>query len=97
MGEIRLDTRGGSLLRIVPRTSSLTVSGEHWLSDHSRFAPEGLNRNRLATPLFLTSRPVLNSYSTPVNPQPSRRKRTWGSLRRDLVKATTFPSVSSRY
>lgn len=43
-GAIRVDSRGMEVLRVLPRN-------EEWISDKTRFAVDGLHRQRLATPL----------------------------------------------
>ena len=45
---IRVDTRGGEVLRILPRTNDDV--NEEWLGDRSRFAFDGLKRKRLDRP-----------------------------------------------
>lgn len=45
---IRVDTRGGEVLRILPRTNEDV--NEEWLGDRSRFAFDGLKRKRLDRP-----------------------------------------------
>ena len=45
---IRVDARGGEVLRIVPRLHEDV--NEEWLGDKSRFACDGLNRQRLDKP-----------------------------------------------
>jgi len=45
---IRVDTRGAEVLRIVPRNNDDV--NEEWLSDKSRFACDGLRRQRLDQP-----------------------------------------------
>jgi len=45
---IRVDTRGGEVLRILPRTNDDV--NEEWLGDRSRFAIDGLKRKRLDRP-----------------------------------------------
>jgi NADH-quinone oxidoreductase subunit G len=45
---IRLDARGGEVLRVMPRVNEEV--NEEWLGDKSRFACDGLTRNRLDTP-----------------------------------------------
>ena len=45
---IRVDARGGEVLRIVPRLNDDV--NEEWLGDKSRFACDGLNRQRLDRP-----------------------------------------------
>ncbi|MCW8915466.1 MAG: NADH-quinone oxidoreductase subunit NuoG [Magnetovibrio sp.] len=45
---IRVDSRGGEVLRIIPRLNDDV--NEEWLGDKSRFACDGLNRQRLDQP-----------------------------------------------
>jgi NADH-quinone oxidoreductase subunit G len=45
---IRIDSRGGEVLRILPRLNEDV--NEEWLADKSRFALDGLKRRRLDTP-----------------------------------------------
>jgi NADH-quinone oxidoreductase subunit G len=45
---IRIDTRGGAVMRILPRLNEDV--NEEWISDKSRFAWDGLRNNRLDTP-----------------------------------------------
>ena len=45
---IRIDTRGAEVLRIVPRNNDAV--NEEWISDKSRFACDGLRRQRLDQP-----------------------------------------------
>jgi NADH dehydrogenase/NADH:ubiquinone oxidoreductase subunit G len=46
---IRVDTRGGEVMRILPRLNEDV--NEEWLADKSRFACDGLKRQRLTTPM----------------------------------------------
>lgn len=46
---IRIDTRGEEILRILPRLNENV--NEEWISDKSRFAYDGLKRQRLSTPM----------------------------------------------
>lgn len=46
---IRLDTRGTEVLRVVPRLHEEV--NEEWLADRSRFSYDGLQRQRLDTPM----------------------------------------------
>ncbi|KAJ2742025.1 ndufs1 NADH-ubiquinone oxidoreductase subunit [Coemansia sp. BCRC 34301] len=46
---IRVDSRGAEVVRIVPRTNDAV--NEEWLGDKSRFAYDGLKRQRLTMPL----------------------------------------------
>ncbi|HEX7390410.1 MAG TPA: NADH-quinone oxidoreductase subunit NuoG [Acidiphilium sp.] len=45
---IRIDARGGEVLRILPRNNDAV--NEEWLADKSRFAVDGLKRRRLDRP-----------------------------------------------
>lgn len=45
---IRIDSRGQSVMRILPRTNE--AINEEWISDKTRFAYDGLSRQRLARP-----------------------------------------------
>ncbi|HXE16168.1 MAG TPA: NADH-quinone oxidoreductase subunit NuoG [Stellaceae bacterium] len=45
---IRIDSRGGAVLRILPRLHEDV--NEEWISDKTRFAVDGLKRNRLDRP-----------------------------------------------
>jgi len=45
---IRVDSRGGEVLRVLPRLNE--EINEEWLADKSRFAVDGLKRQRLDTP-----------------------------------------------
>jgi NADH dehydrogenase (ubiquinone) Fe-S protein 1 len=47
---IRIDTRGSEVMRILPRLND--DINEEWISDKTRFACDGLKRQRLTTPLF---------------------------------------------
>ncbi|ORX54998.1 G subunit of NADH dehydrogenase [Hesseltinella vesiculosa] len=47
---IRLDTRGVEVMRIIPRTNDEV--NEEWISDKTRFAYDGLKVQRLTTPLI---------------------------------------------
>ena len=47
---IRIDTRGAEVMRILPRLND--AINEEWLADKSRFAYDGLKRQRLDTPLI---------------------------------------------
>ncbi|CAK1587117.1 unnamed protein product [Parnassius mnemosyne] len=51
---IVVSTRTNEVLRILPRTNE--EINEEWLSDKSRFACDGLKRQRLVTPLMADSR-----------------------------------------
>ncbi|XP_004342471.2 NADH-ubiquinone oxidoreductase 75 kDa subunit, variant [Capsaspora owczarzaki ATCC 30864] len=46
---IRVDARGGEVMRILPRMNDEV--NEEWLSDRSRFAYDGLKRQRLVSPM----------------------------------------------
>ena len=46
---IRVDTRGTEVMRIVPRLHEGV--NEEWISDKARFSYDGLKRQRLDTPL----------------------------------------------
>eukprot|EP01135_Chromosphaera_perkinsii_P004494 Nk52_evm18s284 gene=Nk52_evmTU18s284 len=46
---IRIDTRGGEVMRVVPRLNEDV--NEEWLGDKSRFSYDGLKRQRLTSPL----------------------------------------------
>lgn len=46
---IRVDTRGGEVLRILPRLNE--DINEEWISDKTRFACDGLKRQRLTSPM----------------------------------------------
>lgn len=46
---IRVDSRGQSVLRVLPRINDEV--NEEWISDKTRFAVDGLNTQRLTTPL----------------------------------------------
>jgi NADH-quinone oxidoreductase subunit G len=46
---IRVDARGPAVLRVLPRTND--EINEEWISDKTRFACDGLSRQRLDTPL----------------------------------------------
>lgn len=46
---IRIDTRGGEVMRILPRLNE--DINEEWISDKTRFAYDGLKRQRLDSPL----------------------------------------------
>ncbi len=45
---IRIDTRGGEVMRVLPRLHE--DINEEWISDKTRFACDGLSRQRLDTP-----------------------------------------------
>ena len=45
---IRIDTRGKSVLRVLPRLNDEV--NEEWISDKSRFAIDGLSKQRLDKP-----------------------------------------------
>jgi len=45
---IRVDTRGGVVMRVLPRTNDAV--NEEWISDKTRHACDGLQRQRLDTP-----------------------------------------------
>ena len=47
---IVLSTRGGDVLRVLPRVNEEV--NEEWLSDKSRFAYDGLKRQRLTAPML---------------------------------------------
>ena len=47
---IRVDTRGGEVLRVLPRVNE--DINEEWISDKARFSCDGLKRQRLDKPLF---------------------------------------------
>ncbi|KAF2861254.1 NADH-quinone oxidoreductase [Piedraia hortae CBS 480.64] len=47
---IRVDTRGMQVLRVLPRLNDDV--NEEWINDKSRFACDGLNTQRLTTPLI---------------------------------------------
>ena len=57
---IRIDTRGGEVLRIIPRNNDDV--NEEWISDKTRFAYDGLKRQRLDQP-FIRKRGKLQSAS----------------------------------
>lgn len=46
---IRIDTRGEQIMRVIPRVNMAV--NEEWLSDRSRFSYDGLQRQRLSTPM----------------------------------------------
>jgi NADH-quinone oxidoreductase subunit G len=46
---IRIDTRGEQIMRILPRVNM--VLNEEWINDRSRFSYDGLQRQRLSTPM----------------------------------------------
>ena len=46
---IRVDTRGTEVMRVVPRLHEAV--NEEWISDKARFSYDGLNRQRLDTPM----------------------------------------------
>lgn len=46
---IRVDTRGEQIMRILPRVNMAV--NEEWISDKSRFSYDGLQRQRLSTPM----------------------------------------------
>ena len=50
---IRVDTRGGEVMRILPRLNEDV--NEEWLADKSRFACDGLKRQRLTVPMVWAS------------------------------------------
>ena len=52
---IRVDVRGREVLRILPRLHEDV--NEEWLGDKSRFAYDGLKRQRLDRPLYPRERP----------------------------------------
>ena len=45
---IRVDTRGGEVLRVLPRVNE--DINEEWISDKARFSCDGLKRQRLDKP-----------------------------------------------
>jgi NADH dehydrogenase (ubiquinone) Fe-S protein 1 len=47
---IRVDSRGTSVMRVLPRLND--DINEEWISDKTRFAVDGLNTQRLTTPLI---------------------------------------------
>lgn len=47
---IRIDTRGAEVMRILPRLHEEV--NEEWISDKTRFAYDGLKRQRLDTPMM---------------------------------------------
>ena len=47
---IRVDSRGMQVMRVVPRLND--DINEEWISDKTRFANDGLKRQRLTTPLL---------------------------------------------
>jgi NADH-quinone oxidoreductase chain G len=49
--EIRIDMRGGELLRILPRNNS--IINEEWITDDIRFCFDSLKIQRLLTPLLI--------------------------------------------
>lgn len=50
---IRIDTRGSEIMRILPRLNEHV--NEEWISDKSRFSYDGLQRQRLSTPMVRNS------------------------------------------
>lgn len=50
---IRVDSRGGSVMRILPRSNDEV--NEDWISDKTRFAYDGLGLQRITYPLFRTN------------------------------------------
>ncbi|MEE2746041.1 MAG: NADH-quinone oxidoreductase subunit NuoG [Pseudomonadota bacterium] len=50
---IRVDTRGSEVMRILPRNNDLV--NEEWISDKTRFAYDGLRRQRLDRPFIRKS------------------------------------------
>lgn len=46
---IRIDTRGEQIMRVLPRVNM--ALNEEWISDRSRFSYDGLQRQRLSTPM----------------------------------------------
>jgi NADH dehydrogenase (ubiquinone) Fe-S protein 1 len=51
---IRIDSRGLEILRVLPRPNDAV--NEEWLADKSRFACDGLNRQRIVEPLNYNSK-----------------------------------------
>jgi len=51
---IRIDTRGSDILRILPRTNDNL--NEVWITDKARFSYDGLSSQRLNTPLYRAQR-----------------------------------------
>src|SRR6202035_4614475 len=47
---IRIDARGPAVLRVLPRTNDAV--NEEWISDKTRYAIDGLSRQRLDRPLI---------------------------------------------
>lgn len=54
---IVVNTRAGDVMRILPRVNE--DINEEWLSDKSRFAYDGLKRQRLVTPMIKGPRGIL--------------------------------------
>ena len=55
---IRVDTRGKSVLRVLPRIND--EINEEWISDKSRFAIDGLAKQRLDKP-YIKNKNILES------------------------------------
>jgi NADH dehydrogenase (ubiquinone) Fe-S protein 1 len=54
---IVVNTRGGEVMRILPRTNEDV--NEEWISDKTRFAYDGLKRQRLTLPMLKNSQVCL--------------------------------------
>eukprot|EP00744_Colponema_vietnamica_P001009 GILI01001732.1.p1 GENE.GILI01001732.1~~GILI01001732.1.p1 ORF type:complete len:459 (+),score=198.05 GILI01001732.1:502-1878(+) len=54
---IRVDTRGAEVMRMLPRLNEEV--NEEWLADKSRFAYDGLKRQRLTTPMVRNAEGML--------------------------------------
>jgi NADH dehydrogenase (ubiquinone) Fe-S protein 1 len=65
---IRVDTRGSEIMRILPRLNESI--NEEWITDKTRFAFDGLKKQRITTPL-------IKQTSKLENVQLSFEKKTW--------------------
>lgn len=58
---IVVNTRGGEVMRVLPRVNDAV--NEEWISDKTRFAYDGLKRQRLTTPFVRDAKGTLRSAS----------------------------------
>jgi NADH-quinone oxidoreductase subunit G len=61
MPSIKVDTRGGEVMRVQPRTNE--EINEEWISDKTRYAVDGLKRQRLDVPMARNAQGVLAPVS----------------------------------
>merc|ERR1711903_315351 len=82
---IRVDSRGSEIMRVVPRLNEAV--NEEWISDRARFQFDGLRRQRLTAPLLKDSKGRL---------QPVPWSEALGAATRALAGAQNAAGVAGR-